>query len=190
MASKEKDGQEGRPIPNAVCHDNSKSSTITPSSASVSHARPSRVRGDVMTAEPITISLQGPPQGKGRARAFMRGGHIGHYTPEKTRTYEGMIRTAAMQELGNRPPFDEPVDFELRAIFQVPASWSERKRQQAIVGDIKPGKKPDLDNIAKAWNDALNGVAYRDDALICRMMLEKRYGPRPLVVLTVKAVKA
>ena len=62
MASKEKDGQEGRPIPNAVCHDNSKSSTITPSSASVSHARPSRVGGDVMTAEPITISLQGPPR--------------------------------------------------------------------------------------------------------------------------------
>jgi Holliday junction resolvase RusA-like endonuclease len=74
----------------------------------------------------------------------------------------------------------------LRAIFPVPASWSERKRQQAITGDIKPGKKPDLDNIAKAWNDALNGVAYRDDSLICQMTLDKRYGPQPLVVVTIK----
>ena len=111
---------------------------------------------------------------------------MGHYTPEKTRTYEGMIRTAAMQEVGNRPPLDEPVEFVLRAVFPVPASWSERKRQQAITGEIRPGKKPDLDNIAKAWNDSLNGVVYRDDSLICRMTLEKRYGPQALVVVMVR----
>jgi Holliday junction resolvase RusA-like endonuclease len=141
-----------------------------------------------MKGEPITISLQGVPQGKGRARAFVRGGLVGHYTPEKTRTYEGMIRTVAMQELGARPALDCPVEFVLRAIFPVPASWSERKRQQALVGEIKPGKKPDLDNIAKAWNDALNGVVYRDDSLICRMSLDKRYGPQPLVLVTVKPI--
>jgi Holliday junction resolvase RusA-like endonuclease len=136
--------------------------------------------------EPITVNLIGAPQGKGRARAFLRGGHISHYTPEKTRTYEGMIRTAAMEAMGNRPPLDEPVEFVLRAIFPVPASWSEKKRQKAITGQIKPGKKPDLDNVTKAWNDALNGVVYRDDSLICRMWLEKRYGPQPLVVVTVR----
>jgi Holliday junction resolvase RusA-like endonuclease len=131
-----------------------------------------------MSAELITICLQGQPQGKGRARAFMRGGHIGHYTPEKTRTYEGMIRTAAMEQLAG----------QLRAVFEVPASWSARKKQRAITGEIKPAKKPDLDNIVKAWTDALNGVAYRDDALICRTTLEKRYGPQPLVVVTVRAM--
>lgn len=139
--------------------------------------------------EPITITLVGAPQGKGRARAFLRGGHIGHYTPEKTATYEGMIRTAAMQKLAGAPAFDEPVEFILRAIFPVPASWSEKKKQAAIVGDIKPGKKPDLDNICKAWNDALNGVVYRDDSLICRMALEKRYGLQPLVVCTIKPIE-
>jgi Holliday junction resolvase RusA-like endonuclease len=141
-------------------------------------------------SEPITISLQGAPQGKGRARAFLRGAHIGHYTPEKTRTYERMIRTAAMQAIGNGLAFDEPVEFTLHAVFPVPASWSHRKRQMALAGDIKPGKKPDLDNIAKAWSDALNGVLYRDDSLICRMTLDKRYGPQPLVVATVKAVQS
>jgi Holliday junction resolvase RusA-like endonuclease len=145
--------------------------------------------GNGAMSDPITISLQGAPQGKGRARSFIRAGQIGHYTPEKTRTYEGMIRTAAMQELGNKPALDCPVEFVLRAIFPVPASWSERKRQQAITGEIKPGKKPDLDNIAKAWNDALNGVVYRDDSLICRMTLDKRYGPHALVVVTVRPVE-
>jgi Holliday junction resolvase RusA-like endonuclease len=138
----------------------------------------------------ITISLAGAPQGKGRARAVRRGNFVQMYTPEKTRTYEGMIRVAAMQELGDRPAFDGPVEFVLRAVFPVPASWSERKRQMAITGEIKPGKKPDLDNIAKAWNDALNGVVYRDDSLICSMTLDKRYGPQALVVVTVRAVSS
>ncbi|MBR1328820.1 RusA family crossover junction endodeoxyribonuclease [Bradyrhizobium ottawaense] len=136
--------------------------------------------------EPVTITLAGPPQGKGRARAFLRGGHIGHYTPEKTRSYEGMIRTVAMDQMAGKIPFDEPVEFVLRAVFTAPASWSNRKRTQAYTGEIKPGKKPDLDNIAKAWNDALNGVVYRDDSLICRMTLDKRYGPQSLVVVTVR----
>jgi len=138
---------------------------------------------------PVTISLAGEPRGKGRARAFLRdNGHIGHMTPKKTVTYEGMIRTAGMQEMRDRLPLDVPVEFVLRAIFPVPTSWSGKKRDRAMVGEIKPGKKPDLDNIAKAWNDALNGVAYRDDSLICRMVLEKRYGPQALVVVTVRVL--
>lgn len=136
--------------------------------------------------EPITISLAGVPQGKGRARAFRRGNHIGHYTPEKTRSYEGMVRTAAMAEMVGRLPIEGPVEFVMRAVFPVPTSWSGRKRHQAIVGEIKPTKKPDLDNIAKAWNDALNSVVYADDAQIVRMQLEKRYGQASMVVVTVR----
>jgi hypothetical protein len=103
-----------------------------------------------MTAETITISLLGAPQGKGRARAFLRGSHIGHYTPEKTRAYEGMIRTVAMQELAGRPAFDEPVEFVLRAIFPVPpglnasglplsSANSSRARSLILITSRRPG---------------------------------------------------
>lgn len=136
--------------------------------------------------DPVTITLVGIPQGKGRARAALRGKYVTLYTPEKTRTYEGMIRSAAMDVIRAREPLDCPVEFVMRAVFPVPTSWSGKKRDQALTGAIKPGKKPDLDNIAKAWNDALNGVVYRDDSLICRMSLEKRYGPQALVVVTVR----
>ncbi|WP_316176237.1 RusA family crossover junction endodeoxyribonuclease [Bradyrhizobium sp. SZCCHNRI1073] len=140
--------------------------------------------------EPITIALSGPPQGKGRARSFVKGnGRIGTYTPDKTRTYEGMIRTAAMAEMVGRQPLAVPVEFVMRAVFAVPASWPEKKRAQAMGERIKPGKKPDLDNIAKAWSDALNGVVFADDAQIVRMVLDKRYGPAPLVVCTVRALR-
>jgi Holliday junction resolvase RusA-like endonuclease len=137
--------------------------------------------------DPITFSLSGDPQGKGRARAFVRHGHVGHYTPEKTRTYEGMIRTAAMDAMAGLAPVDVPVEITLSAIFAVPASWSEKKRQAAIRGEIKPAKKPDIDNVIKAWTDAMNGVVFRDDALIVKGSFAKAYGPQALVAVTVRA---
>ena len=70
----------------------------------------------------------------------------------------------------------------------VPASWSKARQAMALTGNIKPGKKPDLDNIAKSWADGMNGVVYRDDALIVRAVLEKTYGPAALVVATVRPI--
>ncbi len=37
-------------------------------------------------------------------------------------------------------------------------------------------KKPDCDNIAKIILDALNGLAYDDDAQVVKLYVEKRYG--------------
>jgi Holliday junction resolvase RusA-like endonuclease len=118
--------------------------------------------------EPLTISVPGHPQGKGRARAFLRGSHIGHYTPEKTRTYEGIIRTFAVQEMRGRVPYEGPVRLHLTAFFAVPSTWSKIKTARALTQDIHPAKKPDLDNIVKAVSDALNGVVFKDDAQIVR----------------------
>lgn len=137
--------------------------------------------------QPVTFTLAGDPQGKGRARAARVGAFVRMYTPAKTRSYEGMIRTAAMDAMGFRPPIDVPVELTLRAVFAVPASWSKKKRAAAILGGIKPAKKPDLDNIAKAWSDAMNGVVYRDDAQIVRVALDKRFGLSPMVLVTVRA---
>lgn len=134
----------------------------------------------------ITISLSGDPQGKGRARAFRRGNFIGHYTPEKTRSYEGMIRTAAMQAMGSRAPIDEPIEVMLSAIFAIPASFSRKKRDMALSGALRPAKKPDADNIIKAWTDAMNGVVYRDDCLIVKGSFTKVYGPAAMVCVTVR----
>src|SRR5690606_39025060 len=99
------------------------------------------------------------PQGKGRARAFsMRSGGIGHYTPEKTKTYEGMIRFLAMQAMRNALPCDAPVSLTLIIAMPIPASWPAWKRELAEAGRLLPTVKPDADNVEKAVKDALNGV--------------------------------
>lgn len=140
--------------------------------------------------EPVTVVLSGDPQGKGRPRAAVRGKFATFYTPAKTRTYEGMIRTAAMDAMAGREPISEPVEFDIRAVFAVPQSWSAKKRAAAITGELRPAKKPDIDNVIKAWTDAMNGVVFADDCQIVKGSFSKVYGTAPLVVATVKPILA
>lgn len=138
-------------------------------------------------AEPVTFSVAGAPQGKGRARAFRKGNFIGHYTPEKTRSYEGMVRHEATLAMAGRAPIEAPVFVQLTAIFDIPKSFSRARRADAMGNHIKPAKKPDIDNIIKVWVDAMNGVVFKDDCQIVRGEYAKVYGPVPMVVVTVRA---
>lgn len=134
----------------------------------------------------ITFEVPGAPKGKGRARAFRRGSFIGHYTPETTRTYEGLIRSAPIDAMKGRPPLDGPVAVQLTAIFDVPKSFSRAKRTAALANTLKPAKKPDLDNVWKAFADGMNGVVFKDDCQIVAGQYAKTYGAVPTVVVTVR----
>jgi len=119
------------------------------------------------------LELSGDPIGKGRPR-FTREGIA--FTPEKTRKFEAYIRLGAQERMADQPPADCPVRLRIAAIFAPPASWSRKKRLKALMGEILPAKRPDIDNITKAVQDALNGIVYRDDALIVESFTQKQYG--------------
>lgn len=133
----------------------------------------------------LIFTFIGAPQGKGRARAARTRFGVRMYTPEKTRSYEQAIRALARAEMGSLNPMSGPVWMMLRAVFEPPASWPEKKKQAALRGEIRPTKKPDLDNVEKAWLDGLNGVAYLDDAQVVEKTSCKVYGPQALVVVSV-----
>lgn len=138
-----------------------------------------------MMIEPITITVIGVPVGKARARKG-RGGHF--YTPEKTATYEAALRNAALQAMGNKPPLTEPLAVTMRAELPIPESWTGKKKNLAIIGGILPTGKPDLDNFQKAALDGFNGIVWRDDAQIVKIVAEKRYGIQPKLIVTVEAI--
>ena len=48
-------------------------------------------------------------------------------------------------------------------------------------GIIRPVKKPDVDNIAKAVFDSLNGIAYKDDAQVVELSMSKYYAENGFV---------
>ena len=125
--------------------------------------------------KPIEIIIDGPPQGKGRARAFIRQGRVAHYTPNKTRDYETSIRLAAISAMRGAKPFVGAVSLIVLAYIDIPASWSKKNKRAATEGLIKPTSRPDLDNIVKSIKDGLNGICYRDDAQVCLIEASKVY---------------
>lgn len=115
----------------------------------------------------MKFEVKGEPQGKARPRVT----RMRTYTPRRTKEYESRIRAAYLEADGKR--IDEPVFVTIRAVFGVPKSWSKRKRAEAFDGAIAVQKKPDADNIAKVVLDALNGVAYKDDAQVYGLSVMK-----------------
>ncbi len=56
-------------------------------------------------------------------------------------------------------------------------------------GEIRPVKKPDADNIIKVVADSLNQVAYRDDADLVKVELEKFYSWQPRIEVEIKSLE-
>ena len=124
----------------------------------------------------ISFTIPGEPVAKGRARSFIRAGHVAHYTPEKTARYENLVKLAAQQAMLKAPPIDGPVSLTVRAFMGIAPSWSQKKQRAAALGEVMPTKRPDLDNIVKAIKDGCNGVVWRDDSQVVDLTASKRYG--------------
>ena len=124
----------------------------------------------------VCFTVWQEPQGKARPKFAKRGRYVSVRTPEKTRAYEKSIREAYLQQCGNQMCLEgHSVEMKVTAYFKIPKSASKNKRQAMLLGEIRPTKKPDADNILKAVADALNGVAYKDDACVVKMDVEKFY---------------
>ena len=108
------------------------------------------------------------------------------YTDEKTASFEGALRMAGAVAMGDREPLACALAADVTAVFPIPDSWSKTKRDAALAGAVRPTGKPDVDNIAKAALDGLNGIAYRDDAQIVRATVTKRYGTNPETVIVIR----
>lgn len=130
----------------------------------------------------IRLTIPGEPVAKARARSFRtKGGGIGHFTPERTRSYEAAVRSIAAEAMGALRPFDGPVAMRLSAFFQAPKSLKKADKELAEREALPVIKRPDADNIAKSVADGMNGIVYKDDSQVFEVMVEKYYSPRPRV---------
>lgn len=130
------------------------------------------------------FTIPGPPVGKGRPRFFKRGNHVGTFTPEKTASYENLVKMAA-REVFRGPLIEGPLQMRIRAFFPIPKSMPKAKRQMAEDEALHVTKKPDGDNIGKIVCDALNGIIYHDDAQVSDLMVSKRYSSEPRVEVSI-----
>ncbi len=100
--------------------------------------------------------------------AWQRAGRKGgfSYTPAKTRKAEDYIKWVVSQAWKGAP-LDEPLDLEVFVYTMKPKSKPKRI--------VFPAVKPDWDNLGKLVGDALNGVLWKDDAVIVDGAVRKRY---------------
>lgn len=129
----------------------------------------------------MTLRIEIP----GEPVAFARSRHNGkfHFTPAKQRTAMEIIRYEAHQAMEHRPLLTGPLRLEAVFTYAWPASWSAKKR--ATNGAFKRSR-PDASNLVKLCEDALNQIAWQDDALVVDLNVKKQYGDKPstLIIIT------
>lgn len=119
------------------------------------------------------------PHGKERPRM----GKWGTYTPKKTIDNEKAI-SLAFRSSGLQKMDCEYIKVHIIAIFSPNKSETKKKREEQLQG-IPYTKKPDIDNIFKEVLDALNGVAWNDDANVVSLSGVKKYGEKDKLVIQI-----
>ncbi len=107
--------------------------------------------------------IPGPPIGKGRPRATVRGGQVRTYTPKRTQQWEAVAASTLMAEWGEAP-LDGPVSVGILALFPRPQRMVWKRKPMPREPYIQA---PDIDNVAKACLDALQKAGcVRDDKTV------------------------
>ncbi len=141
----------------------------------------------------IEFTVPGTPVAKQRPKFSRQGPFVRSYTPDKTVSYENLVKLAWMQRA--EEPFSEPIrklegaiKAELRLFFPIPKSESKKRKEQMLNGKIRPTKKPDADNCIKSVLDALNKIAFDDDGQVVEILAYKFYSDNPKAVVILEEI--
>lgn len=134
----------------------------------------------------IAFTVEGDPQGKGRHRS----GQGRQYTPARTVRYERVVRAVCLDSMRRhgQKVIEAATHVAITVRFGIPKSTSKRLREQMLSGAVRPVKKPDADNVAKAICDSLNGVAFFDDSQVSELHVSRVYAASPGVDVRIWAI--
>lgn len=121
----------------------------------------------------IAFSVPGDPVPQPRPRVSTRGGFARAYVPATHAVHGYRQAVAAAARAAGAGVHGEPVEVVIDLVFGRPKS---HLRKNGLAKDAPVTPRPDLDNCAKAVLDALNGVAWEDDAQVVRLVVSKTYG--------------
>ena len=127
----------------------------------------------------MKIVVLGNPQALKRHRTFRKGNFTGEYDPSagKKTDFLSVIQSQAPEK-----SFDCPLRVDMCFYFAHPKS---HYRSGKFAGQLKLDApvwhttRPDRDNLDKFILDAMCGVFWRDDSIICDGRIQKLYDDRP-----------
>ena len=133
----------------------------------------------------VKFVVPGKPFGKQRPRMSRRGKFTTTYTPKETVEYENLVKISYYAS-NSDTKLKGAIKAEIRGVFPLPKSTSNKQKEKMLSGEIKYTKKLDCDNMAKCILDALNNIAYDDDSQIYELKGSKEYGENPRVEISLK----
>lgn len=138
-----------------------------------------------MTHPAYHLTIFGVPKGKPRPR------FVGWHTYSPSTAYELELGTEfRRQNPGAEPmPKGVPVKVDVIAFFPIPQRATKAQRDGMRSGQILPTRKPDADNILKLVLDALNGMAWHDDAQVVDVSCKKLYGAEGMTCISIAPVE-
>ena len=133
----------------------------------------------------IRLTIPGEAVPQLRPRFARHGNFVQTYDPAKCRDYKTYIRLLAGKTYKG-PPLEGAIFLRVMVYRHPPASWGKVRIAAALAGQIRPTTKPDLTNLVKGIEDALNGLVWTDDARIVEQHTGKWYADRPRVEIEIK----
>ena len=136
----------------------------------------------------MRVVIMGKPFGKQRPK-FAYNGTIGYckaYTPRETKEYEQLVKWEYHRQCGQY--FTDPVRVDIVVKFEILKGTSKAEIVKCVDGEIRPAKKPDIDNEVKVLLDALNNVEVKDESQGVEGKVSKVYSLTPCVEFEVTRV--
>lgn len=144
--------------------------------------------GHTMEINSGWIVVPGEPVGKARPRTVTVNGFVQTFTPKTTREYEAKVKRCYKSQHGQKFEKSFPLKVYIKAFCKIPKSYTKTKTEQAKTGQLRPIKKPDLDNIIKIILDGLNGVAFEDDCQVDEIHATKKFSEEERVEIKVEEI--
>lgn len=112
-----------------------------------------------MSTHLFTARLRIDPHGAMRPR-FCR--TFGAYKAPKQEKAEETLMSLLVKYQPNET-WEGPLALSLQVMKGVPKSFSKKKREEALLGNLRPTTKPDLDNVVKHVKDCMTKLRFWED---------------------------
>ena len=135
-------------------------------------------------ATPLVWEIPGKAKPKERPRFVLERGKS-PYTADATKSYERVVGEYTRKALvESRTPWPINIALTLCVVFYIVPAKNMSKSNRALAFDGVTTPHPDLDNLAKAVLDGMNGVLYIDDKQVNFLMLCKLFAREAKTVVS------
>ncbi len=135
------------------------------------------------------FTILGEPMAKQSCR-FTRKGI--KFQPQTITNNSNSLKVQIIQQLPRGYiPLDEPLEIDYKFYYSYPKALIQTKANKLKIqlGQLfYKHTKPDIDNLQKQINDAMNSVVYLDDSRIVKISAEKLYSDVPRIEITVTPI--